>query len=324
MMEGYGKILISLVNWYRYEETIQCIKNIQTIHDIHYTISVVDNASLNDSYERIKQAYPEIRVVRSDENRGYAGGHLLNVEYALLNNYNAIWILNSDLMIRKNSLQSLVKAWLQFGDNLYGSITLSHENPDIVDFGGGINAGNFSKDFVYNIYEGCKYDDLPSDSVREVPSLEGCSLFIPIDIIRKYGFMRTDFFLYGEENDYCFRLWEHGVKSLVVRDSVVLHTSSSSFALSTDIRWIMGYYRRRNYLRIMMEHYGWTKWHALTFNNSIVSLFKFFVKCFFISNYKHQNKSTYYINKGTLHAVLGRKKCVYNPNDYIETDIFEK
>ncbi|MCQ2605179.1 MAG: glycosyltransferase family 2 protein [Bacteroidales bacterium] len=313
------KILISLVIWYRYEDTIQCIRGIQhMVKNVEYTISVVDNASPNESHSKLLQAYPDIHIVKSDENRGYAGGHTLNVMYALKNNYDAVWILNSDILIRPNSLNALVLAWQNYGDNVYGSITLKNENPDIVDFGGGISPKDSPNAFVYNLYSDSLYDDLPMMDIREVQSVEGCSMFIPIEVIRKYGFMKTDFFLYGEENDYCYRLRENGIKSFVVRNSVIMHAFSASFSMqSVDIGWIMCYYRRRNYLRFLHEHYGISRRKLLTMNDNIFAQFKFFIKYVFFRKFRRANKVNFYLLKATYHAFIGEKGRTIDPNKYV-------
>ena len=317
-MKDNPRIVISLVNWYRYEDTIQCIREIQqNIENIEYTISVVDNASPNDSYEKIKCECSNIRIVKSNENLGYAGGHLVNVEYAINNNYDAVWILNSDIILSRNSLAPLISAWQENGNHIYGSITVTEEEPNVVDFGGGLSWTDSPNEFVYNLYSGKKLEDLPTVKIREVQSVEGCSMLIPIEVIRQYGFMKTDFFLYGEENDYCFRLYKYGIKSYVITDSVVIHSSSASFKLSTDISWIMAYYRRRNYLRLMSLYFGWSRMRIFKENNSIVSQIKFILKYLLYPSFRKSKKIDYYRLKGTFHSVMKVKGKTIEPNNYI-------
>lgn len=311
------KILISLVNWQRYEDTMQCIHGIEMLKGVDYTISIVDNASINDSVEELRKEFPTLRIIQSEENIGYAGGHSLNVEYAVNNNYDAVWILNSDISVQQNSLEALVHAWETYGDNVYGSITLEKDNPNVVDFGGGLSWKESPKEFMYNIYKGVLLCDLPQDVIREVQSVEGCSMLIPIDVIHRYGFMKTDFFLYGEENDYCFSLYKYGVKSYVVRDSVVVHSSGASFKQSIDISWIMSYYRRRNYLYLMMEYFGMSRWKVLTINDSLFSQLKFVVKYICDLNYRSVNKKNLWLLKATWHAFVCKRGMVLNPNNYL-------
>ena len=41
--------------------------------------------------------------------------------------------------------------------------------------------------------------------------------------------MREDFFMYGEETDYCYRLNKKGIKSYIVSRSIVVHKGAESF-----------------------------------------------------------------------------------------------
>lgn len=316
-MDSVYKILISLVNWCRYDDTIRCVKDIQRFYGNNVSISIVDNASPNDSAEQLLNALSEVRIVKSEENLGYAAGHLLNVNYAIDNGYDAIWILNSDVSLRDNSLPALIEAWRKCGDNIYGSITLSSENPDIVDYGGGVEPQDSVDKFVYNSYEGVALESLPSNSVREVQSVEGSSMFIPLNIIKKYGFMKTDFFMYAEENDYCYRMREFGIKSYVVRDSIIVHNNAASFNLDVDISWIMSYYRRRNYLRFMHEHYGWSKFKMLNNYNHLISRIKFLCLYTVKKSFRRKHINDYWLLKAVYHSVLGKFGRTINPNDYL-------
>lgn len=317
MIERTGKILISLVNWCRYDDTIRCVKELQEFLGNDVRISIVDNASPNDSVEQLLNALTDVRIVKSEENLGYAAGHLLNVEYAFNNNYDAIWIINSDITVRQGTLSALIQAWKNNGDNLYGSITLSSEEPDIVDYGGCMPTDIDSTEFIYNRFKDAFYSQLPDDPVREVQSLEGSSIFIPLHIIRKYGFMKTDFFMYAEENDYCFRMRKNGVKSYVVRDSVIVHNSSSSFKLDVDISWIMSYYRRRNFLRFMHEHYGWSKFRMLNNSDKLFSRIKFLCQYVLKKSFRQKHLKDYWLLKAVYHSVWGKTGRTINPNDYL-------
>lgn len=316
-MDSVYKILISLVNWCRYDDTIRCVKELQNFLGKDVCISIVDNASPNNSMEQLLNALSDVRIIKSEANLGYAAGHLLNVNYAIDNGYDAVWILNSDVSLRENSLFALVEAWRKCGDNIYGSITLSSENPDIVDYGGGVAPQDSVDKFVYNSYEGVALDSLPSDFVREVQSVEGSSMFIPLNIIKKYGFMKTDFFMYAEENDFCYRMRNFGIKSYVVRDSIIVHNSAASFKLDVDISWIMSYYRRRNFLRFMHEHYGWSRFKMLNNSDNLVSRLKFLCLYALKKSFRQKHIKDYWLLKAVYHSVLGKSGRMVNPNDYV-------
>ncbi|MDD2636963.1 MAG: glycosyltransferase family 2 protein [Bacteroidales bacterium] len=317
-MKTNPKILISLVNWLKYEDTINCVKSIYELEYTSFEIAIVDNDSPNDSYKKLTEALPDIRIIKSEENNGYAAGHKINVDYAIQNNFDAIWILNSDVKLRKNTLPELISAWLQNGDHLYGSVTLSEENPDIVDFGGGLHPDNCKHKLSYNIYKGENYSDLPKPNIREVQSLEGSSIFIPLEVITKYGFMKTDFFMYGEETDYCLRLRKNGIISYLAKNSIIKHENASSFKTTDkDIKWLISYYRRRNFMRIMKSHFMWSDSEIMNESGHLINRIKFILKYYFFTNFRQQNKVSYYLLKGSKHAVKQINGKVFKPEDYL-------
>lgn len=315
-MKTNPKILISLVNWLKYEDTINCVKSIYEFEYTSFEIAIVDNNSPNDSYKNLTEALPDIRIINSKENNGYAAGHKINVDYAIENNFDAIWILNSDVKLRKNTLPELISAWQQNGDHLYGSVTLSEENPDIVDFGGGKNPNDNPTEYLYNQYKNQPYKNLPKQNCREVQSIEGSSFFIPLEIIKKHGFMNLDYFMYAEECDYSHRLRKLGVMSFIVSSSIILHNSASSFKLQNDISWIMDYYRTRNAMRFAMNHYNWSKEKVKSLKHTIKNPD---IKYYFLSilPYKGKYKNLYWRLRGSrdaLNRIYGR---TIDPNNYV-------
>jgi GT2 family glycosyltransferase len=313
----HPKILISLVNWYRYQDTIACIRSLKKLDYPNFTVSIVDNDSPNDSFEKLNKMFPELHIVKALKNDGYAAGHKINVEYAKAIGVQAVWILNSDLEVRPEALSELVNAWNTNGRNIYGSITLSSENPDIVDFGGGINPKENTRELVYNQYRGVLYSELPAEEIREVQTVEGSSIFIPMYILTEFGFMKRDFFMYAEETDYCYRLRMKGIKSFVVKKSIVVHKHGASFQSETkDLSWIAAYYRRRNFMRFLIEHYGWTKKEILNKNYTTSERLKFKLKCL-NPKFKKANWKAYWLLKGTEHAVNGITGKTIDPKLYL-------
>lgn len=318
-MNDNRRILVSLVNWYRYEDTIRCARQIQQLYAVD--ISIVDNDSPNDSYAQLAKHLSDMNIIASKENRGYAGGHKLNIEYAMQHQYDAVWILNSDIDLVQNTLDAIIAAWQMHGDNVYGSVTLNSENTHEVEFGGcPIEESKENADrFIYDIYKGCIYNEIPNDEVWEVPCVEGSSCFIPMNVILKYGFMRTDYFMYAEELDYCYSLRKkNNVKCYIVRNSVVVHKNSSSFKLPQDIGWIMNYYRRRNFIYFMRDYYAWNRLTALKQYYSVSSQLKFIIKYYINREFRSYNKANYALLKACYHSVFNIKGRTINPNNYVK------
>jgi GT2 family glycosyltransferase len=316
-ISDFPKVLISVLNWQDYESTSNCVHSVLNSSYKNFEIVIIDNNSPNESFFKLKAAFPELKIIKSFENNGYAAGHSLAVEIAIHNNADLLWILNNDLLVEENALSVLVDGYCESPIGIFGSVTLKSKNPDVVDFAGGESSKSNLDIFSYNIYHGYKWEDLPEVPVREVQSVEGSSMLIPMDIIKKYGFIKTDFFMYGEETDYCLFLRKKGIQSFVVRNSRVLHKGAGSFSHFNSLAVIPAYYRRRNFLRIMKEHYHWSVWKCLNHPESIIEKMKFLIKCWMKKDFKNKNQIDYYRLSGSIDGAFGRKNKRLNPENYI-------
>lgn len=310
-------VYISMLNWSNYPDTIACIESLSVLDYSNYKIIIRDNASPNDSVEKLKVALPHFTIYTTEENEGYATGHFLNWQIAKDEGAELFWILNNDLKVDRNTLKELVKVAekTQFR-HLYGSVSLQWENHDLVDFGGAKLSPISNKMLTYNSWRNKKYTELVDayPDYYEVESLEGSSMLIPMHIIDKYGFMKLDCFMYGEETDYCYRLRKQGVKSLAVTQSLVTHHNEGSTKMSPRLKAIPTYYRRRNALRFSMEHLGMSRWEALGYHNGTFQNLKTLVKGM-LSKTIDLN---FFYALGSWHAFLRRKGKTVSPEEFID------
>ena len=293
-------VLISVLNYNNFNSTKKCVDSLIE-HVGEEEIFIIDNNSPDNSFIKLKNTYNSLKVVKSIVNGGYASGHKIAVDYAINNNLDLIWILNNDLTVRKNTLTELLLAYKKMGLGLFGSVTLKSENPDIINFGGG-DTDDINQPLDYNNYEDWtlkKYRN--KKGLRKVQSIEGSSFLIPVSIITKYGFMREDFFMYGEETDYCFKLKKHGIHSYIIPNSIVVHKGAESFKKT---KYLETYYRRRNFLYFHKEHYNYSIIQQIRFNYGLLNVMKFFLQ-HALNGEKKTN--LYYLNLGNIHAIINKK-----------------
>lgn len=293
-------VLISVLNYNNFLSTKKCVDSLNEYLAKGEEILIIDNSSTDNSYIKLKDIYNTINIIQSKINGGYASGHKIAVEYALKNNFELIWILNNDLTVRENTLRELKSAYLNHGLGLYGSITLKSENPDVINFGGG-KTDDVTKPFDYNTYENTLFEDYSKLEHRKVQSIEGSSFLIPMAVIKKHGFMREDFFMYGEETDYCYRLNKLGINSFVVPESIVIHKGAESLK---EKSYLEIYYRRRNFLYFEKIHYGKSVIKNIYKRVGITSSIKYFIM--YILGYKNKDNN-YYLNLANLHALFNKK-----------------
>ena len=77
------QLSIIIINYNTFTLTCNCIQSIEDkVKDIDYEIVLVDNASVECDPNLFKSKFPQINLVISDTNTGFAGGNNLGLKQA--------------------------------------------------------------------------------------------------------------------------------------------------------------------------------------------------------------------------------------------------
>ena len=309
------RICISVLNWNSHTHTIRCLKSLQDLDYDNCHIVVVDNASSDGSVTMIRTTFPDVHIVCSETNLGYVGGHELALQWALATQeFDLFLLLNNDVVVASDTLNHLVDAYRQHGDALYGSVALNAES-EHNDWVMAMALWKFRADnrtLYFHTYHGLAYSvSFETTTPCLTPALHGSSLLIPLSVIRNYGFMDTDFFLYSEESDYCLRLRENGIHSFLVPASVIYHVGGGSGRGTARLKAIIRYYRIRNRLILLNRHSTYR-----SYLRQIIYSLLFAAKnvAFGIVN-RNKALEGYYALVAVRDALLGRRGKTLAPED---------
>lgn len=296
-----SRVYISLLNWNSEKDCLRCVESLQKLDlsNAEITIGIVDNNSAKKSLNVLIESLPKLDILPISTNNGYAAGHLENLQNAKKWNADYFWILNTDTIILPNALEAFLATAKKLGNHIYGSVTLL--NDEQIDFGG---AAPDPTSLNYSNWHGkslMEYLELYPES-QEVQSVEGSSMFVPMETIETHGFLKTNFFMYGEETDYCLRLKKEGVKSILVSESRIYHYNEGSFVQNEHLKLVPKYYRRRNALRVLMTFFNLSRMEALSYETTPFQIMKAVLK----GTFSKKNEA-YYLSLANLHAFLGIK-----------------
>lgn len=101
---------IAIINYNKYEKTIECIKSIFETAKAEYKIYLLDNASQNESYEVLQKQYENekrVELIKSNKNLGYANGNNLLLEYVKRDKCENVLISNNDIIFQEDSIDRL-------------------------------------------------------------------------------------------------------------------------------------------------------------------------------------------------------------------------
>lgn len=244
------KVSIIILNWNGTEDTLECLASVRQLDYSNYEVIVVDNGSTDESADAISKQYPDITLLQTGANLGYAGGNNVGIRWALDHDADFVLVLNNDTIVAKDMLSHLVKAGLlddRIG--LVGPTNYYYSEPSTV-WATGAMLTNPPEDGYKILGDG---DTVSCWKIAtQVDALVGSAMLIQRSVFNKIGFFDEKFFLCWEEFDFSARAREAGFKCLFIPESKIWHKVGSSLGeVESPLRT---YYNVRNKLLWAKKH----------------------------------------------------------------------
>ncbi len=231
---------IIIVNYRTFELTKNTIKSVINNTENSYEIFVVDNNSMDGSYEKLKSFFKneismgKVIFIANSSNQGFAVANNLAIKES---KGEFILLLNSDTLIKENSIDKCLnyvknqdkvgaigcKIILPNGD-LDKACKRSFPNPK----------NSFYKLFGFNRIKknsnsnDYNLDALDENGIYEVDSLVGAFMLVRRETINEIGLLDEDYFMYGEDIDWCYRIKDAGWKILYYGEAEIIHYKGAS------------------------------------------------------------------------------------------------
>jgi GT2 family glycosyltransferase len=220
-------ILISILNWNATDTTEICIRSLLPLLQnsfLKIDIRVIDNGSNPQQVvdlQRVSIKYPCVDFFFNPVNIGFTGGQNLNIQYALDENFDYVWLLNNDTVVYPNTLDKLISA--MESDSICGAsspVILRMGNPAMVDFCGAIHDWK-AIDTVspQSFADAPDFLNLNKDKVWAV----GTALLLRCAAVRQVGLLNQYFFAYYEDDDFGARLIANGWRTRIVLSAQIEH-----------------------------------------------------------------------------------------------------
>ncbi len=250
-MSGSPLVAVIVLNWNNGPDSLSCVDSCRKLDWPNLRIIVVDNGSNDGSTEMLKQRCPDLELIETGANLGFAGGNNAGIRHAMAQGAEYVWLLNNDAVAAPDALSTLVKALSDRGDaGIAGSMIYYRDDPRRIWFAGGI----WKKGRLRLRQRGAnRLDDGQFDEQRELGSVSGCSMLVRASVINEIGPLDESYFLYWEDTDFCARAAQHGYKTLFAPASHVWHKVSATVATHSEMQY---YYNTRNGL-FFCGRYDW-------------------------------------------------------------------
>lgn len=243
------KIGVVVVNWNKKELLRACLESLRRQSMAPAEVAVVDNASSDGSAGMVR-GLGGVTLLENPENLGGSGGFNRGMRYFLeQGRVDCLYLLDNDVELHPLALERLCRRMARGDVGICGSKIFYHDRPHIIwSFGCRVDAERLA---VVHEFEGC--DDGPETERERYPDLvPACSLLADRAVAETIG-LWDDFFIYGDDTDWCLRAGKAGFRIVAVPDSHVLHHVGASHGGRND-NPLVTYYGWRNRAVIFSRH----------------------------------------------------------------------
>lgn len=246
------KTAIVILNWNGKHHLERFLPSVCANAPAHVEIVVGDNGSTDGSVDFLTLHYPQIRIVQTGANLGFAGGYNAVLRQVVADCY---VLLNSDVEVSPDWMDPILKL-------METSPDIAAVQPKIRSYdhrqkfehagaaGGHIDLFGFPfcRGRILNVTEEDKgqYDDL-----SEIFWASGAALFIRSKAWHELGGFDADFFAHMEEIDLCWRLKNAGHKIVYCPQSVVFHVGGGTLNKNNPYKTYLNF---RNNLYMLQKN----------------------------------------------------------------------
>lgn len=233
---------ILIISYNSRAETLACLESVfRHPPACSFEVIVLDNASPDGSAAAIAAAFPQVSLIRSDQNLGFAQG---NNRAAVEARGARLLLLNPDTLVAESSLTAL---WQCAEDNasagIWGGRTLFAD--------GRLNPASCWRDI--SLWSLCcstfgltwlrpesarfnpeAFGNWQRDTVRSVDIVSGCFLLIDHSLWRELSGFDPCFFMYAEEADLCLRARQRGARPMITPAATIIHLGGACEASQID------------------------------------------------------------------------------------------
>ena len=198
-------------------------------------IFVVDNASHDGSADMVAEKFPNVKLLRNEDNVGSAAGNNVALRQ-VVGEY--VLIINTDTIVRRDTLRALAGFLDEHPE--VGACGCKILDPD------GTLQLDSRRGFPSPMAAFCKmsglsrlFPDHPSisryhmtyldpEQTAEVEVLSGSCMMVRKAAMDQVGLLDEDYFMYGEDIDWCYRIHKAGWKIFYVPTTEIIHFRGES------------------------------------------------------------------------------------------------
>jgi GT2 family glycosyltransferase len=228
----------------------QCLLSVQKASEnIECEIFVVDNNSADGSCSMISGKFPEVKLIMNNKNRGFAAANNQALKIA---SGRYILLLNPDTLVEETTFTSCIKFMDEHPEAGATGVRMINGKGKFLPeskraFPGPRTAffkifglsHLFPKSEFFNNYYLGHLDQLKTSKADVIT---GAFMFLRREAVLKTGLLDEDFFMYGEDIDYSYRLIKAGYTNYYYPETRIIHYKGES-TKKGDLNAFVHFYR---------------------------------------------------------------------------------
>ncbi len=264
-----GKTLVSVIipTYNGLEHLKKCLTSLYKQEYKQIEVIVVDNNSSDQSVSYIKKNFPQVKLVESKENLGFAESNNIGFDKSI-GEY--ILLLNNDTLVTAKFLTNLVSTINSQED--IGAVQpkiFFMDNPELLDSTGSFLTGT---GLLYHVGINRKNFDIYNHK-KFIYSAKGACLLIKRSVLRASlldgKVFDTTYFAYFEETDLCHRIWLSGYKVLYEPKSVIFHKMGATSTMLQNS--FIQFHSFKNRINTYLKNLSYRKMILILLINILIS-----------------------------------------------------
>ncbi len=247
------KVAVIIINWKKYDFTLNCIDSVLKSSYKNFKIILIDNESQNSFPDEINKS-EKIQIIKNENNEGFSRANNQGIKYSIKNGFDYVLLLNNDTLIKNDLIYSLIQQSSTLNQKIIQPLILNYDGTKIWNAGGKIN--NFFGTFE-TLKKGKSFKNFKSDK-NLTEWFTGCCVLIKSEIFNHVGYFDERFFAYYEDVDYSIRLKKMGYSIALMTNSYLQHyESASSKSINKsegNLSPYVHYLNIRNHILILKKH----------------------------------------------------------------------
>lgn len=252
-MNADKKIAIIIINWKKYDLTLNCIDSVLKSSYKNFKIILIDNEAQNSFPDEINKS-EKIQIIKNENNEGFSKANNQGIKYSIKNGFDYVLLLNNDTLIKNDLIYSLIQQSSTLNQKIIQPLILNYDGSKIWNAGGKIN--NFFGTFQ-TLEKGKGFKNFKRNRIY-TDWFTGCCVLIKVEIFNHVGYFDERFFAYYEDVDYSIRLKKMGYSIALMTNSYLQHYESASSKSMNKIEGNLSpyvhYLNIRNHILLLKKH----------------------------------------------------------------------